>query len=122
MLRRGGRAGPAGRPARFHAWLQWLADEQLAAAQDAARAAGMRIGIIATSPWAPPGRRRRLGLADVLVSAVSVGAPPDEFNQRGQDWRQPPWHPRRLAAQAYAPLAGLMRAAFGTPAACASTT
>ena len=33
--------------ALFHAWLQWLADGQLAAAQEAARAAGMRIGIIA---------------------------------------------------------------------------
>ncbi len=32
--------------ALFHAWLQWLADGQLAAAQEAARAAGMRIGII----------------------------------------------------------------------------
>ena len=44
---------------------------------------------------------------------VSVGAPPDEFNQRGQDWGQPPWHPGRLAADGYGPLAGLMRAAFG---------
>jgi 4-alpha-glucanotransferase len=39
-----------------------------------------------------------------------VGAPPDEFNQRGQDWNQPPWHPERLAAQGYAPLAGLIGA------------
>src|SRR6185369_1226539 len=29
--------------ARFHVWLQWVADEQRAAAQAAARAAGMRI-------------------------------------------------------------------------------
>ena len=44
--RGGGGACPAAARARFHAWLQWLADEQLAAAQEAARAAGMRIGII----------------------------------------------------------------------------
>src|SRR5580704_852806 len=30
----------------FHAWLQWLAAEQLAAAQQAARRAGMSIGVI----------------------------------------------------------------------------
>src|SRR5881275_2803386 len=33
--------------ARFHAWLQWIADEQRTAAQAAARAAGMRIGVVA---------------------------------------------------------------------------
>ncbi len=38
--------GRLAREADFHAWLQWLADGQLAAAQDAARAAGMDIGII----------------------------------------------------------------------------
>src|SRR6266568_2716131 len=31
---------------RFHAWLQWLADDQLAKAQAAAKSAGMTIGII----------------------------------------------------------------------------
>ena len=35
---------------------------------------------------------------------VSVGCPPDPFNQHGQDWNQPPWRPDRLAATAYAPI------------------
>jgi 4-alpha-glucanotransferase len=100
--------------ARFHAWLQWIADEQRAAAQAAARAAGMRIGVIADlAVGAHPGGADAWAYADVLVPQVSVGAPPDEFNQRGQDWGQPPWHPGRLAAAGYGPLAGLMRAAFG---------
>jgi 4-alpha-glucanotransferase len=34
---------------------------------------------------------------------MTVGAPPDPFNQNGQDWAQPPWRPDRLAEQAYAP-------------------
>ena len=42
----------------------------------------------------------------------SVGAPPDGFNQLGQDWSQPPWHPERLAGRRYAPLADLFRAAL----------
>src|SRR5262249_23768712 len=99
---------------RFHAWLQWIADEQRAAAQAAARAAGMRIGVIADlAVGAYPGGADAWAYADVLVPQVSVGAPPDEFNQRGQDWTQPPWHPGGLAAAGYEPLAGLIRAAFG---------
>jgi 4-alpha-glucanotransferase len=99
--------------ALFHAWLQWLADGQLAAAQEAARAAGMRIGIIADlAVGCHPGGADAWAWQDVLVTGVSVGAPPDEFNQRGQDWNQPPWHPQRLAAGQYGPLADLMHAAL----------
>jgi len=95
--------------ADFHAWLQWLADGQLAAAQDAARTAGLDIGIIHDlAVGTHPGGAEAWACQDVLVPGVSVGAPPDEFNQRGQDWTQPPWHPQRLAEQGYAPLAGLI--------------
>ena len=99
--------------ALFHAWLQWLADGQLAAAQDAARAAGMRIGIIRDlAVGCHPGGADAWAWQDVMVPGVSVGAPPDEFNQRGQDWNQPPWHPLRLAGRGYAPLADLMHSAL----------
>ena len=99
--------------ALFHAWLQWLADGQLAAAQEAARAAGMRIGIIRDlAVGCHPGGADAWAWQDVLVTGVSVGAPPDEFNQRGQDWNQPPWHPQHLAAEQYGPLADLMHAAL----------
>lgn len=97
----------------FHAWLAWLADEQLAAAQDAARAAGMPIGVITDlAVGAHPGGADSWADADVLALGMSVGAPPDEFNQRGQDWGQPPWHPRLLAGAGYGPLADLMGAAY----------
>jgi 4-alpha-glucanotransferase len=97
--------------ARFHAWLQWLADAQLAAAQQAARAAGMHTGIIRDlAVGCHPGGADAWAWQDVLVTGMSVGAPPDEFNQRGQDWNQPPWHPQRLASRGYAPLAGLIGA------------
>jgi len=94
---------------RFHAWLQWLASEQLAAAQATARAAGMSIGIIPDlAIGAHPGGADAWSNRDVIAQGVSVGAPPDEFNQRGQDWSLPPWHPGRLAAEAYRPLTGLI--------------
>jgi len=100
------------READFHAWLQWLADGQLAAAQDAARAAGMSIGIIQDlAVGAYPGGADAWSDQDVFVPGVTVGAPPDEFNQRGQDWGSQPWHPERVAEQRYQPLAGLITAA-----------
>ena len=84
----------------FHTWLQWLAAGQLAAAQQAARRAGMSIGVITDlAVGAHPGGADAWARQDVIVPGISVGAPPDEFNQRGQNWTLPPWHPGRLAAQ-----------------------
>ncbi len=95
----------------FHAWLQWLTAEQADAAQRAARQAGMSIGVISDlAVGAHPGGADAWARQDVIVSGVSVGAPPDEFNQRGQDWTLPPWHPGWLAAQAGQPLAELIAA------------
>jgi len=98
---------------RFHGWLQWLAAEQRAAAQAAARSAGMGIGVIGDlAVGAYPGGADTWALADVLATGVSAGAPPDEFNPRGQDWTLAPWHPSQLAAAGYRPLADLVRAGF----------
>jgi 4-alpha-glucanotransferase len=95
----------------FHAWLQWLAAQQAAAAQRAARQAGMEIGVIADlAVGSHPGGADAWAHQGVLVPGVSVGAPPDEFNQLGQDWTLRPWHPGRLVARAGRPLAELVAA------------
>jgi 4-alpha-glucanotransferase len=105
--------GPLAPDEDFHAWLQWHADQQLAAAQRAALAAGMVTGIITDlAVGVHPGGADAWAHQDLLVGGLSVGAPPDEFNQRGQDWSQPPWHPRRLAEAGYRPLADLFGAAL----------
>lgn len=105
--------GRLGDQAAFHAWLQWVLDEQLAAVQQEAKAAGMDTGIIhdlavGVNPAGADGWAQQ----DLLVPGLNVGAPPDGFNQRGQDWAQPPWHPQRLAAAGYRPLASLFGAAL----------
>src|SRR5580698_8558489 len=81
----------------FHVWVQWLVAEQTAAAQASARAAGMPIGIVADlAVGAHPGGADAWAGQHVYVPGFSVGAPPDEFNQRGQDWSLMPPHPGRL--------------------------
>jgi len=103
------------RPAEFHAWVQWLVAEQVAAAQRAAGDAGMTIGVICDlAVGSHPGGADAWAGQDTLVRGISVGAPPDGFNQRGQDWTLPPWHPGQLAAQASRPVGDLIAAVLGT--------
>lgn len=97
----------------FHRWLQWLADEQLSGAQDAAMRAGMELGIMHDlAVGVDPDGADAWALQDVLALGVTAGAPPDEFNQLGQDWSQPPWRPDRLADAAYEPFRAVVRAAL----------
>ncbi len=95
----------------FHSWLQFELARQMAEVQQAAVAEGMAIGIIhdlAVGVHADGADTWRLG--DLLAADVSVGAPPDMYNQRGQDWAQPPWQPEALAATAFAPYRDMLRA------------
>ncbi|MFI0355093.1 4-alpha-glucanotransferase [Actinomadura sp. 9N407] len=97
----------------FHAWLQWQLDEQLAQAQKVARDSGMPIGIVHDlAVGVHPGSADAWMYRPMFAPGMSVGAPPDEFNQRGQDWGQPPWHPERLAEAAYLPFRGMLAAAL----------
>ncbi len=97
----------------FFAWLQWLADEQRSAVQVAARRAGMSIGVIGDlAVGVHPTGADAWALGHALVRGVSVGAPPDLFNQQGQNWSQPPWHPRALEDAAYLPFREMVRASL----------
>ena len=108
------RRGDLAALAEFHAWVQWLVADQVAAAQAAARDAGMAIGIIADlAIGAHPGGADAWSGQEFLARGFSVGAPPDAFNQRGQDWALPPYHPRALAAAGYRPLAELFDSTLG---------
>lgn len=95
----------------FFWYLQWQADQQLAAAQQAAREAGMPLGIY---------RDLGVGIADdgaeawanqgLLCLGVSVGAPPDPLNLAGQDWGLVPFNPLALRQAAYRPLLAVLEA------------
>jgi 4-alpha-glucanotransferase len=94
----------------FHCRLAWLTDEQLAAAATAAADAGMAVGIVHDlAVGVHPGGADAWAQQDAFAAGMSVGAPPDAFNARGQDWGLPPWRPDALAASGYAPYRGLLR-------------
>jgi len=72
---------------RYHAFLQWQADRQLAACAKAARDGGMRIGLyldlaLGCGPDSAEGWTEQAE----IVPDFHVGAPPDDWNANGQDW------------------------------------
>ncbi|WP_257477224.1 4-alpha-glucanotransferase [Acidipropionibacterium jensenii] len=97
----------------FYEWLQWTADQQLSDADRAGRDAGMRLGLICdlavgvnghgADTWMMPG---------LYAEGIGVGAPPDQFNQAGQDWGQPPMRPDVLAEMAYRPFREMVSTAL----------
>jgi len=95
----------------FHAWLQWLADEQLAACARRSRELGLAVGLYRDLAVSVD----RAGAdawtwQELLAGRASIGAPPDDFNLHGQDWGLPPFIPERLTASAYAPFVWTLRA------------
>ncbi|MFC0680918.1 4-alpha-glucanotransferase [Lysobacter korlensis] len=102
----------------FAMWLQWQLDQQLEDVQRRARQAGMSIGIMHDlAVGVHPGGADAWRLRDAYATGIRVGAPPDAFNQMGQDWQQPPWRPDKLEELAYRPfrdlLANVLRHAGG---------
>jgi 4-alpha-glucanotransferase len=90
------------------AWLQFVADEQLAAA---GRESDLAVGLYrdlavgsdvsGAETWSEP---------DLVARGVQVGAPPDALSESGQNWGLPPWNPRQLRASAYRSFGTLLRA------------
>jgi 4-alpha-glucanotransferase len=91
---------------RFHQWLQWLLDGQLAEA-------GRHVRLMQDLPiGVDPGGADAWAWQDVLVTGATVGAPPDRYNRLGQDWGLPPMAPHRLRAARYEPFIETIRASL----------
>jgi 4-alpha-glucanotransferase/(1->4)-alpha-D-glucan 1-alpha-D-glucosylmutase len=111
-------SGEVGRFAREHAerveywqWLQWQAQTQVAAAQSRALALGVPVGLyLDVAVGAHPGGAETWTQRGLYATEASVGAPPDEFNLKGQDWGLPPLIPQRLAQARYEAFVALLRA------------
>jgi 4-alpha-glucanotransferase len=95
----------------FHAFGQWLADTSLAAAQRAARRAGMSIGLIADLAIGTDGGGSHAWSRQAeVISGFSVGAPPDVFSPLGQDWGLTAFSPLQMRAGGFSAFIELLRA------------
>ncbi len=108
---RAGRIGPKDydeRNYRYHLFVQWVADRQVAhlGAQAARQGPGLYldlpVGVNGNSydVW----RDRKS-----FVSGVYTGAPPDPFFTGGQDWGFPPYHPEAIRERHYADFIAAIR-------------
>lgn len=85
---------------RYFMFVQWLAQEQMDALLAFSRERTIRFCLdlpLGVNPdsfdvWANQ---------DLFVHGASVGAPPDSFFTKGQDWGFPPLHPEQLRRQGY---------------------
>jgi 4-alpha-glucanotransferase len=88
----------------YHAWLQWVTESQLASA-------GAGIDLMQDlAVGVDPGGADAWLWQDSFALAMRVGAPPDEFNTKGQEWGLPPFDPWRLRRAAYDPWIQTLRA------------
>jgi len=89
----------------FWCWVQLLVDEQLAGVGE-----GMTVGVVHDlAVGVDAGGGDAWALQDVLALGATIGAPPDSFNQQGQDWGLPPWRPDRLRERSYLPFRDVVR-------------
>jgi 4-alpha-glucanotransferase len=96
--------------AAYHRYAQFLADRQLHKAADEASAAGMDVGLIRDLAMGinPDGADAWMN-QEAYVSSLRCGAPPDDFQPKGQEWGVLPFDPVRLRRN-LAPFAQLLRA------------
>jgi (1->4)-alpha-D-glucan 1-alpha-D-glucosylmutase len=86
----------------FAEYLQWIAGEQLAACRDRAQRLGMPIGLyLDIAVGVDVGSSAAWARQDLYVPGWSIGAPPDAWNQNGQNWGLVPPYPRSLREGAY---------------------
>lgn len=97
----------------FHRFIQWLAAGGLDAAQAAAKAAGMPVGLVAdlaigTDGGGSQGWTRQ---GEILVG-LSAGAPPDLLNRMGQGWGISAFSPTALKQTGFRAFIEMLRASF----------
>jgi len=95
----------------YYEYLQWQAELQLAALAARATELGCGIGLYQDLAVSidRAGAEAWADQADYAAGA-SVGAPPDDFNPRGQDWGLPPLNPLALDASGYETFIATLRA------------
>ena len=94
----------------FHLWLQFRAERELQAAQQAAREAGMRIGLIADLAVGTNHAGSESWIyQNQVLRGLEIGAPPDAINREGQSWGITALSPHGLRASGYGAFIEMLR-------------
>jgi 4-alpha-glucanotransferase len=97
----------------FHEFVQWVADRQLQVCKETARRCGMPVGLyVDVAVGIHPHGVDAWSQQTSVLTDVSVGAPPDEFNPAGQNWGLAPFNPSALAESEFEALRRLMRSSM----------
>jgi len=97
----------------FHAWLQMRAEQGLGAAQEAARAAGARIGLISDlAVGTDHAGSTSWSRQDEVLKGLEIGAPPDLINREGQSWGITAFSPRGLRNSGFSAFLEMLRHAL----------
>jgi 4-alpha-glucanotransferase len=90
----------------YYKWLQWLIDGQLRRASERVRVihdVAIGVGHGGADAWA---------WQDTFAPAMTIGAPPDDFNLAGQNWGVLAFDPWKLRAAKYEPFIAIIRSAL----------
>ncbi len=102
-----------GERVEYYEYVQFLLDEQLAAARQAVRDADLRIGLYGDlAVGVDRGGAEAWANQQVVISALSIGAPPDPLAPHGQNWGLPLVNPAMLKQLCYEPYIRVIRAAM----------
>jgi 4-alpha-glucanotransferase len=86
----------------FYKYVQFVIDEQLCAAQQHAKQTGMEIGLYHDIAVAVDSCGADLWAhGSFYLNGCRVGAPPDDFSPKGQDWGFPPPNPEAHVKDGY---------------------
>lgn len=95
----------------FFQYLQWQLHLQMSGLKAASDASGMRLGLYFDLPVGSDGAGFDVWHEPALFATdISIGAPFDEFNPKGQNWGLPPMIPHRLREMRYEPFIEVLRA------------
>jgi len=98
---------------RYHQFLQWEAEAQLEACAAAARGAGMRLGLcIDLAVGAELASGEGWAEQSGMIADFHIGAPPDPWNENGQDWGLAAYNPLRMRESAAASFRRILRASM----------
>ncbi len=95
----------------FFQYLQWHLHLQMDNLKAASDASDMRLGLYFDLPVGSDGAGFDVWYEPELFARdISIGAPLDEFNPKGQNWGLPPMIPQRLREMRYEPFIEVLRA------------